>query len=60
MTKGARSGIVAGSVAERTWKFRARALFLKHEWLRGYSLASPTLLVMVCLLRAADLHPRRL
>ena len=50
MTKGARSGIVAGSVVERTWKFRARALFLKHEWLRGYSLASPTLLVMVCLL----------
>ncbi len=42
MTKGARTGIVAGRAAERSWTFRARALFLKHEWLRGYSLASPT------------------
>ncbi len=50
MTKGARPAIVAGRVAERTWTFRARALFLKHEWLRGYALASPTLSVMVCLL----------
>jgi spermidine/putrescine transport system permease protein len=50
VTKGARPGIVAGRVAERTWTLRGRALFLKHEWLRGYTLLSPTLLVMICLL----------
>ncbi len=50
MTKGTRSGIVAGRVTERTWTLRARALFLKHEWLRGYTLLSPTLLMMFCLL----------
>ena len=27
-----------------------RALFLRHEWLRGYALLSPTLLVMICAL----------
>ncbi len=50
MTNSARPGIVAGRVAERTWTFRARTYFLKNEWLRGYTLLSPTLLVMVCLL----------
>jgi len=30
--------------------FKARAIFLKHEWLRGYTLMSPTLLVMICLM----------
>ena len=50
MTKGTRTGIVAGRMAERTWTFRARTYFLKNEWLRGYALLSPTLLVMVCLL----------
>ncbi len=30
--------------------FKARALFLKHEWVRGYTLLSPTLLVMICLM----------
>ena len=30
--------------------FRARALFLRHEWLRGYALLSPTLIVMVALM----------
>ncbi len=34
----------------RNWTSRARALFLKHEWLRGYALLSPTLLVMICAL----------
>ncbi len=29
---------------------RMRALFLKHEWLRGYFLLSPTLLFMICAL----------
>ncbi len=50
MTKGARPGIVAGRAAERTWMLSGRALFLKHEWLRGYTLLSPTLVVMICLL----------
>ncbi len=40
----------AGRVAQRTWTFRARTYFLRNEWLRGYTLLSPTLLVMVCLL----------
>jgi len=43
-------GAIDGRNAERTWMFRARALFLRHEWLRGYTLLSPTLLVMVCAL----------
>ena len=30
--------------------FRIRAIFLKHEWLRGYTLMTPTLLVMVLLM----------
>ncbi|MBC6440130.1 MAG: ABC transporter permease [Rhodospirillales bacterium] len=30
--------------------FRARALFLKHEWVRGYTLMTPTLLCMICLM----------
>ncbi len=50
MTNGARPGFVTGRVAERTWTFRARTYFLRNEWLRGYTLLSPTLLVMVCLL----------
>ena len=29
---------------------RLRAIFLRHEWLRGYSLLSPTLLIMICAL----------
>ena len=37
-------------MTERTWTSRARALFLRHEWLRGYALLSPTLLVMICAL----------
>ena len=50
MTQGTGPGIIAGRVAERNWASRARALFLKHEWLRGYTLLSPTLLVMICAL----------
>jgi len=50
MTKGARPGIIVSRVAKRTWAFRARTYFLKNEWLRGYTLLSPTLLVMICLL----------
>ena len=36
------------SGAKQGWTTRFRALFLKHEWLRGYTLLSPTLLVMLC------------
>ena len=36
---------------------RVRALFLKHEWLRGYFLLSPTLLFMICAL-ALLIHKR--
>ena len=43
MTEGLHPARVAGREA---WTSRARALFLKHEWLRGYALLSPTLLVM--------------
>ncbi|MEE8345301.1 MAG: ABC transporter permease subunit [Woeseiaceae bacterium] len=50
MTDGSRPGIIAGPVAEMTWTSRVRAYFLKHEWLRGYALLSPTLLVMICAL----------
>ncbi len=49
MTKGTLP-VNAGRVAQRTWTFRARTYFLRNEWLRGYTLVSPTLLVMVCLL----------
>ena len=43
MTEGLHPARVAGREA---WTSRARALFLKHEWLRGYALLSPTFLVM--------------
>ena len=43
MTEGLHPAHVAG---RETWTSRARALFLKHDWLRGYALLSPTLLVM--------------
>ena len=32
------------------WLSKVRAYFLQHEWLRGYTLLSPTLLVMICAL----------
>lgn len=47
MTKATRPGNTANHVVGWNWAFRARALFLKHEWLRGYTLLSPTLLVMI-------------
>ena len=50
MSEGTQPGIIAGRKAELTWTSRVRALFLKHEWLRGYTLLSPTLLMMVCAL----------
>ncbi len=50
MSEGTQTGLIASRKNERTWTSRARALFLKHEWLRGYTLLSPTLLMMVCAL----------
>ena len=44
MTEGLHPARVAGREA---WTSRTRALFLKHDWLRGYALLSPTLLVMI-------------
>ncbi len=48
MTAGVHPGSDSG--AKPVWTTRFRALFLKHEWLRGYTLLSPTLLVMICAL----------
>ena len=42
--------ITSDRVAGGTWLHRVQAYFLKNEWLRGYTLLSPTLVVMVCLL----------
>ncbi len=50
MTSRMRPGNPAGGTVERAWTSRARAYFLKHEWLRGYTLLSPALLVMICAL----------
>jgi len=46
---------IAGKSGERpttgwAWVVTARSLIRKHEWLRGYLLLSPTLLVMICAL----------
>lgn len=50
MTKSTPAGIVSGHLAAPPWTARVRAYFLKHEWLRGYMLLSPALLVMICAL----------
>jgi len=47
---GKQEAIVAGIVTEWTGLSRVRAFFLRHEWLRGYTLASPALMVMICAL----------
>lgn len=41
---------MAPSAVQGAWWPALRAGFLKHEWLRGYSLLSPTLTVMFCAL----------
>ena len=41
---------IGGRMTDRIGTSRVRAYFLKHEWLRGYSLLSPALLVMICAL----------
>lgn len=43
-------GTASGAEEQTSLGFKLRALFLKHEWLRGYLLLSPTLLVMICLM----------
>ena len=43
-------GTYPGDQEQTSFGFKLRALFLKHEWLRGYLLLSPTLLVMICLM----------
>lgn len=47
MTQAAQSGNFSTS---GRWFTTARRYFLKHEWLRGYAMLSPTLLVMICAL----------
>ena len=42
-------GIALGAV-QGTWWSAARGWFLRHEWLRGYALLSPALMVMFCAL----------
>jgi len=39
-----------GEDVQKSLGFRGRALFMKYEWARGYTLLSPTLLVMICLM----------
>lgn len=44
------AAVSAGRGAARAWSSGLRRTFLKNEWLRGYTLLSPTLLTMFCLL----------
>ncbi len=44
------TGVIKGRKTEQTLAFRLRVLFYRREWLRGYTLLSPTLLVMICAL----------
>jgi len=43
-------GAPSGAHEQTSLGFKIRALFLKYEWLRGYALLSPTLVVMICLM----------
>jgi spermidine/putrescine transport system permease protein len=47
VTKGAQQGTITSVESARPWSSALRACFLRHEWLRGYTLLSPTLLVMI-------------
>ena len=38
------------TISANSWLASVRAAFLKNEWLRGYTLLSPTLFTMICLL----------
>ncbi len=50
MSTGSTPGDSTNRKTGRGLASRVRALFLKHEWLRGYFLLSPTLLFMICAL----------
>ncbi|MFQ5547715.1 MAG: ABC transporter permease subunit [Woeseia sp.] len=50
MTKAAQPGMFAAGEPASRWSSSVRAYFLRHEWLRGYTLLSPTLIVMICAL----------
>jgi len=50
VTNGTQAGLVPVQAAQPTWTSRVRAYFLKHEWLRGYTMLSPALSVMICAL----------
>lgn len=50
MTITADTAVAASDGAVRRWLTAFRTVFLRHEWLRGYTLLSPTLIVMICAL----------
>jgi spermidine/putrescine transport system permease protein len=50
MTQGAQSETLLGHASQPSLLARARSVFLKNEWVRGYTLLSPTLFIMICLL----------
>jgi len=50
VTHGAHPDNAAASSPALNWPSTIRRYFLRHEWLRGYALLSPTLLVMICAL----------
>ena len=57
MTEQAHSvGAGSGAEAQVSLGFKLRSLFLKYEWLRGYTLLSPTLIVMILPDVRAALH----
>ncbi len=43
-------GSIARDIPPVTWWSALRGSFLRYEWLRGYTLLSPALLVMICAL----------
>jgi spermidine/putrescine transport system permease protein len=49
VTPGVQPVVAAGEPAWR-WRSTIRRYFLRHGWLRGYALLSPTLTVMICAL----------
>ncbi len=50
MTEEAQTAVNNELRTSKSWVEKTRTSYLKHEWLRGYTLLSPTLLTMICLL----------
>jgi len=50
VTAAEHSAISAVGGPVQRWISAFRTVFLRHEWLRGYTLMSPTLIVMICAL----------